>query len=68
MAICSALSKNVEFSDLEQRLFGNFEEDINDVILNHNVRSSYLAAGICILYAKDDRVSVSNFVIHVLHF
>lgn len=58
VAICSALSKNMEWSDVEKRLFGGLNEDIEDIVLNHNTRSSYLAAGICVLYSRDDRVSL----------
>jgi hypothetical protein len=56
VAICSALSKNMEYSELKKRIFGGFGDQTEDIVLNHNVRSSYLAAGICVLYAKNDRV------------
>jgi hypothetical protein len=62
IAICSALSKNVEWSDVEQRIFGGFSNDKDDIVLNHNTRASYLAAGICVLYAKDDRVGIKLFI------
>ncbi|KAI6188459.1 1-phosphatidylinositol 4-kinase [Aphelenchoides besseyi] len=55
VAICSALSKDVEYEDVERRLLGDFADKIPHTILNHNVRSAYLAAGICILHAKHDR-------------
>jgi hypothetical protein len=56
VAICSALAKNVKFDEVMQRIFGGFEADTHDTILNHNVRSSYLAGGICLLYAKNEKV------------
>ena len=57
VAICSALSKNVEYEEVEQRLLGEFADKIAHTVLNHNVRSSYIAVGMCVLYAKHDKVS-----------
>ena len=57
VAICSAFDKNVEYDEVERRLLGEFADKIPHTVLNHNVRSSYLAVGMCVLYAKHDKVS-----------
>lgn len=61
LAICSAMAKDVEFTELEERLFGGMSENIMKTTLGHNVRSSYIAAGVCILYSTHNRVSGSVF-------
>ncbi|KAI6240099.1 1-phosphatidylinositol 4-kinase [Aphelenchoides fujianensis] len=55
VAICSALSKDLEYDEVERRILGDFADKIPHTVLNHNVRAAYLAAGVCILHAKHDR-------------
>ncbi|CAD5222232.1 unnamed protein product [Bursaphelenchus xylophilus] len=55
LAICSALAKDLDYDKLESRLFGRIPGDVNELILGHNVRSTYFAAGICILHAPHNK-------------
>ncbi|CAD5216891.1 unnamed protein product [Bursaphelenchus okinawaensis] len=55
LAICSALAKDLDYEKLESRLFGRITEDASELILGHNVRSTFFAAGICILYAPHNK-------------
>lgn len=56
VAICSALEKNVKYEEIERRLLGEFAAKIPHTVLNHNVRSAYLAVGMCVLYTEHKEV------------